>query len=142
MAVVWCGVLWCAANNVECVEYREPPSPSRLTKRVAPLSTLEGGGGRGGLCLVMPHERRRYNIPSTHATTFYVPPPPTAYLTDEIKLSVYRLFGVRFFCSATSRPASLQELSGGHALWYTGTLTLYHYNYVGVFNINPAVRIF
>ncbi|CAM9207410.1 unnamed protein product, partial [Scytosiphon promiscuus] len=32
----------------------------------------------------------------------------------------------------------LEELSGGHALWYTGTLTLYHYNFVGVFNINPA----
>lgn len=34
----------------------------------------------------------------------------------------------------------LQELSGGHALWYTGTLTMYHYNFVGVFNVNPAVR--
>ncbi|CAM9427493.1 unnamed protein product [Ectocarpus fasciculatus] len=32
----------------------------------------------------------------------------------------------------------LEELSGGHALWYTGTLTLYHYNFVGVFNVNPA----
>lgn len=32
-----------------------------------------------------------------------------------------------------------QELSGGHALWYTGTLTMYHYNFVGVFNVNPAV---
>lgn len=32
-----------------------------------------------------------------------------------------------------------QELSGGHALWYTGTLALYHYNFVGVFNVNPAV---
>ncbi|CAB1103813.1 unnamed protein product [Ectocarpus sp. CCAP 1310/34] len=32
----------------------------------------------------------------------------------------------------------LEELSGGHALWYTGTLTLCHYNFVGVFNINPA----
>ncbi|CAN0152515.1 unnamed protein product [Ascophyllum nodosum] len=32
----------------------------------------------------------------------------------------------------------LQELSDGHALWYAGMLTLYHYNYVGVFNINPS----
>eukprot|EP00752_Nemacystus_decipiens_P009675 g8644.t1 len=32
----------------------------------------------------------------------------------------------------------LQELSGGHALWYTGMLTMYHYNFVGVFNVNPA----
>ena len=35
---------------------------------------------------------------------------------------------------------SPQELSDGHALWYAGMLTLYHYNYVGVFNINPSVR--
>lgn len=24
-------------------------------------------------------------------------------------------------------------------MWYTGTLTMYHYNFVGVFNVNPAV---
>lgn len=46
-----------------------------------------------------------------------------------------------FFCSISCPHPFEQELSGGHALWYTGMLTLYHYNFVGVFSINPAVRL-
>lgn len=38
-------------------------------------------------------------------------------------------------------PFLSQDLSGGHALWYAGMMTLYYNSYVGVFNINPKVSL-